>query len=65
MYGCGCWAEDSSEPDDASVAVTTSGCGEHIMKCVLAREVAHEMRKPISIPCVSLNESVNKVFLSR
>lgn len=62
MYGCGCWAEDRNE-NNASVAVTTSGCGEHIMKAMLARDIANEMKKPTSMPCVTLNENINKLFL--
>ncbi|XP_065199987.1 threonine aspartase 1 [Planococcus citri] len=62
MYGCGCWAEDGSQ-GNAGVAVTTSGCGEHIMKAMLARDIAGVMSKPTTMPCVTLNESMNKCFL--
>ena len=63
MYGCGCWAQDEVD-GNAGVAVTTSGCGEHIMKVMLARDIANEMSKPTTImPCMTLNDNVNKLFL--
>lgn len=63
MYGCGCWAQDKIHSDNFGVAVTTSGCGEHIMKTVLAREIATGMIKSTAIPCMSLNENIHKLFL--
>ncbi|XP_043552565.1 threonine aspartase 1 isoform X1 [Chiloscyllium plagiosum] len=38
VYGCGCWAENTSGPNVYSTAVSTSGCGEHLVRTVLARE---------------------------
>ncbi|KAJ8360349.1 hypothetical protein SKAU_G00168740 [Synaphobranchus kaupii] len=39
-YGCGCWAENAWNPalNPYSTAVSTSGCGEHLIRTVLARE---------------------------
>ncbi|KAJ8250190.1 hypothetical protein COCON_G00221120 [Conger conger] len=37
-YGCGCWAENACNLNPYSTAVSTSGCGEHLMRTVLARE---------------------------
>ncbi|XP_034008289.1 threonine aspartase 1 [Trematomus bernacchii] len=36
-YGCGCWAENASN-NPYSTAVSTSGCGEHLIRTMLARE---------------------------
>ncbi|XP_022091254.1 threonine aspartase 1-like isoform X2 [Acanthaster planci] len=38
MYGCGCWAQNGTKDDRPSVACSTSGCGEHLMKTLLAKE---------------------------
>ncbi|XP_041034231.1 threonine aspartase 1 isoform X5 [Carcharodon carcharias] len=38
VYGCGCWAENTSGPNVYSTAVSTSGCGEHLVRTMLARE---------------------------
>ncbi|KAL4641387.1 threonine aspartase 1 isoform X2 [Arapaima gigas] len=37
-YGCGCWAENAWKLNPYSTAVSTSGCGEHLMRTMLARE---------------------------
>ncbi|KAJ8248060.1 hypothetical protein GJAV_G00237800 [Gymnothorax javanicus] len=37
-YGCGCWAENACNLNPYSTAVSTSGCGEHLIRTVLARE---------------------------
>ncbi|KAJ4949025.1 hypothetical protein JOQ06_020544 [Pogonophryne albipinna] len=36
-YGCGCWAENAFN-NPYSTAVSTSGCGEHLIRTMLARE---------------------------
>ncbi|XP_072362583.1 threonine aspartase 1 isoform X1 [Scyliorhinus torazame] len=38
VYGCGCWAENTSGSNVYSTAVSTSGCGEHLIRTMLARE---------------------------
>ncbi|XP_066291235.1 threonine aspartase 1-like [Branchiostoma lanceolatum] len=40
MYGCGCWAVQESP---LSVACSTTGCGEHIMQTMLAKECAESI----------------------
>lgn len=37
-YGCGCWAENAWNLNPYSTAVSTSGCGEHLVRTMLARE---------------------------
>ncbi|XP_072564861.1 threonine aspartase 1-like, partial [Paramormyrops kingsleyae] len=37
-YGCGCWAENACNLNPYSTAVSTSGCGEHLVRTMLARE---------------------------
>ncbi|XP_072266378.1 threonine aspartase 1 [Pyxicephalus adspersus] len=38
LYGCGCWAENTGVHNPYSTAVSTSGCGEHLVRTILARE---------------------------
>ncbi|KAL2083297.1 hypothetical protein ACEWY4_021070 [Coilia grayii] len=38
LFGCGCWAQNSCNANPYSTAVSTSGCGEHLMRTMLARE---------------------------
>ncbi|XP_032882167.1 threonine aspartase 1 isoform X2 [Amblyraja radiata] len=38
VYGCGCWAENAGGHNVYSTAVSTSGCGEHLVRTMLARE---------------------------
>uniref|UniRef100_A0A3Q3G617 Threonine aspartase 1 n=1 Tax=Kryptolebias marmoratus TaxID=37003 RepID=A0A3Q3G617_KRYMA len=43
-YGCGCWAENACNMNPYSTAVSTSGCGEHLIRTVLARECSAAMQ---------------------
>merc|ERR1712168_1127565 len=38
IYGCGCWAENLS--DERGIGVSTSGCGEQLIKTLLAQKAA-------------------------
>ncbi|XP_034040722.1 threonine aspartase 1 isoform X2 [Thalassophryne amazonica] len=42
-YGCGCWAENACNMNPYSTAVSTSGCGEHLIRTMLARECSSAM----------------------
>merc|ERR1711874_882467 len=37
-FGCGCWAQRPVENTTHSIAVSTTGCGEHLVRTFLARE---------------------------
>lgn len=39
-FGCGCWAQNSRCPGQYSVGISTTGCGEHLVRTFLARECA-------------------------
>ncbi|XP_023228680.1 threonine aspartase 1-like [Centruroides sculpturatus] len=41
MYGCGCWAQNSTSLEQPAVAVATSGGGEYLIKTLFARECAN------------------------
>ncbi|XP_044069178.1 threonine aspartase 1 isoform X2 [Siniperca chuatsi] len=43
-YGCGCWAENACNMNPYSIAVSTSGCGEHLIRTMLARECSAAMQ---------------------
>uniref|UniRef100_A0A8C8DZE5 Threonine aspartase 1 n=1 Tax=Oryzias sinensis TaxID=183150 RepID=A0A8C8DZE5_9TELE len=43
-YGCGCWAENARNVNSYSTAVSTSGCGEHLIRTMLARECSAAMQ---------------------
>ena len=46
IYGCGCWVsenENESVNKKQQIAICTTGCGEHIMKTLFAKECADFM----------------------
>ncbi|XP_063047724.1 threonine aspartase 1 isoform X2 [Engraulis encrasicolus] len=44
LFGCGCWAQNSCNANPYSTAVSTSGCGEHLMRTMLARECSSALQ---------------------
>ncbi|XP_028927706.1 threonine aspartase 1 isoform X4 [Ornithorhynchus anatinus] len=44
LYGCGCWAENTGVQNPYSTAVSTSGCGEHLVRTILARECSRALQ---------------------
>jgi len=50
-FGCGCWAQKPSRPGAiASTAVSTTGCGEHLVRTFLAKECGEALastRQPL------------------
>jgi len=50
-FGCGCWAQKPSRPGTiASTAVSTTGCGEHLVRTFLAKECGEALastRQPL------------------
>ncbi|XP_077172338.1 threonine aspartase 1 isoform X4 [Paroedura picta] len=53
LYGCGCWAENTGIQNPYSTAVSTSGCGEHLVRTLLARECS----------CALQNEDAHQALL--
>ena len=50
VFGCGCWAQRGS-PKNYTVGISTTGCGEHLVRTFLARECAQHLRtshKPLN-----------------
>jgi len=59
LLGSGCWAQMS---DDFAMAVTTSGCGEYLMKTNLAREMSRQLYNS-SCPITAINKCFNEDFI--
>ncbi|XP_029031221.1 threonine aspartase 1 isoform X1 [Betta splendens] len=43
-YGCGCWAQNACNMNPYATAVSTSGCGEHLIRTMLARDCSAAMQ---------------------
>ena len=63
MYGCGCWAENDASLK-MGVGVSTSGCGEHLTKALMAKECA-DCLKLGDDPTAALNHVFHNKFLSK
>jgi taspase (threonine aspartase 1) len=67
VFGCGCWAQNSTPPHGLAVGVTTTGCGEHLIRTALAKECASDLansRMPISaLQSVMKEKFVESKFL--
>ncbi|XP_050430380.1 threonine aspartase 1 [Adelges cooleyi] len=58
LIGAGCWAQVKN---NVSIAVTTSGCGEHLMQTNLAKEISRELFKT-ECPTVAINKCFDEQF---
>ncbi|XP_017885648.2 threonine aspartase 1 [Ceratina calcarata] len=59
MWGCGAWASKGS----VSVATSTSGCGEHLIRTTLARTVAEKIAND-ACPITGLHRAMENEFLN-
>ncbi|KAB0802041.1 hypothetical protein PPYR_04227 [Photinus pyralis] len=62
LYACGMWADSFSPRTETSVAVCTTGCGEHLMQTQLAKEIGIDL-KSNSCPIQGLYNSMTNKFL--
>ncbi|XP_039288122.1 threonine aspartase 1 isoform X2 [Nilaparvata lugens] len=63
IFGGGCWAEDGHRENGIpGVAVSTSGCGEHIIKTFLAKEAARSLQTS-NCPTAAIYKTINDCFL--
>jgi len=60
-YGCGCWAQRALNPNKSSVAVSTTGCGEHLVRTLLAKECGQGLADT-STPLESLHAIMKEKF---
>lgn len=58
-YACGCWSEISN---NQSYATSTTGCGEQLMKTLLAKTVVDGL-KDCDCPATSLNNTLQVNFI--
>ena len=62
VFGCGCWAQRGSKQKlSNTVGISTTGCGEHLVRTFLAKECAQSLRisqKPLN----SLQEVLKDKF---
>ncbi|PNF17965.1 Threonine aspartase 1 [Cryptotermes secundus] len=61
-YGCGCWAANATFHVPAAIATCTSGCGEHLVRTMLAREAALEVQRS-SCTVTGLHHAMKTKFL--
>lgn len=61
-FGCGCWAQKGqSKETPYTVGISTTGCGEHLVRTFLARECALELNKSQN-PVDSLQKVMKEKF---
>lgn len=62
-FGCGCWAQKGrpSQEKSYTVGISTTGCGEHLVRTFLARECALELNKS-SNPVDALQKVMKEKF---
>jgi taspase (threonine aspartase 1) len=72
MFGCGCWVEenlhfveDDRHHENHSIAICTTGCGEYILKTLLAKECAAYISRHHDKIDYNLNEFFKKKFFSK
>ncbi|KAL3278430.1 hypothetical protein HHI36_013752 [Cryptolaemus montrouzieri] len=63
LYACGTWADSLNKEDEPSVAVCTSGCGEHLVQTQLAKEIANDLKKN-ECPTTGLHKSIMDNFIN-
>lgn len=62
LYGSGCWADSFAKDSESSIAVSTTGCGEHLVQTQLAREIASDLKNSLS-PTLDLHKTMTDKFL--
>ncbi|XP_028137581.1 threonine aspartase 1 [Diabrotica virgifera virgifera] len=63
LFGCGTWADSSDHSKEPALAVCTSGCGEHLVQTLLAREIALDL-KTSTCPTIDLHKTMTDKFMN-
>lgn len=63
-YGSGVWADSSDKGLRPSIAVCTTGCGEHLVQTLLAKTIADELIVEKNCPTVDLHRCMNERFMN-
>lgn len=64
LYASGVWADSFSAATEPSVAVCTTGCGEHLVQTQLAKEIGDDLKRS-AFPTTTLYNTMTEKFLSR
>ncbi|CAG9863074.1 unnamed protein product [Phyllotreta striolata] len=62
IFASGSWADSTDKEKESSIAVCTTGCGEHLIQTQLAKEISVDL-KHTTCPTVDLHKSMNEKFL--
>ena len=62
-FGCGCWAQNQTGTSGASIGVSTTGCGEHLVRTFLARECAMHLGSEEHVSLDSLSTCMKVKFV--
>jgi len=61
-FGCGCWAQKNMGLNrNINVGISTTGCGEHLVRIFLARECANHLGNS-KVPMVALERVMKEKF---
>ncbi|KAJ8968009.1 hypothetical protein NQ314_002543 [Rhamnusium bicolor] len=63
LYGSGSWADSFEKDSEHSVAVCTTGCGEHLVQTQLAKGIADDLKNS-SCPTTDLHKTMTDKFLN-
>lgn len=61
VFGCGCWAQNCTNPYGFSIGISTTGCGEHLVRTFLARECAASL-STAAVPIHGLQNVMKEKF---
>ena len=62
VFGCGCWAQRGNPSKSSyTVGISTTGCGEHLVRTFLAKECAMHLRTSRR-PLLSLQNCMKEKF---
>lgn len=62
-FGCGCWAQKAMRPHGVTVGVSTTGCGEHLVRTFLARECAQRLGQVEEASLDTLSDVIKEKFV--
>lgn len=63
-YGSGVWADSCEKNVRPSIAVCTTGCGEHLVQTFLAKSIADDLVVEKNCPTVDLHQCMNEKFMN-
>ncbi|XP_044752378.1 threonine aspartase 1 [Coccinella septempunctata] len=63
LYASGTWADSSCKDNEPSIAVCTSGCGEHLVRTQLAKEIANDLTE-VECPTTGLYKCLTDKFIN-